>query len=108
MPQEDQYVRSVAGLTLKNNIRGHFKDIPVSVIDFIKGCTLEHIGDQEIGKAVGIVIAAIVERGGVQHWLHALEVLMAKLDDPNPIVVEVCRKKMDTREKWAYIYVRER
>ncbi|CDH53126.1 transportin-1 isoform 2 [Lichtheimia corymbifera JMRC:FSU:9682] len=88
MPQEDQYVRSVAGLTLKNNIRGHYQNIPTEVIDYIKGCTLEHIGDPEIGKAVGIVIAAIVEHGRVHNWLQALEVLMAKLDDPNPVVVE--------------------
>lgn len=107
MPQEDQYVRSVAGLTLKNNIRGHYQNIPTDVIDYIKGCTLEHIGDPEIGKAVGIVIAAIVEHGRVHNWLQALEVLMAKLDDPNPVVVEVCIEKMDTGEMDIYIYMRE-
>lgn len=103
MPQEDQYVRSVAGLTLKNNIRGHYPTISPEVVDYIKECSLEHIGDPEIGKAVGIVIAAIVEHGHVQNWVRALEVLMAKLDDPNPTVVEVCW----LREEWLHERKRE-
>ena len=89
MPQEDQYVRSVAGLTLKNNIRAHFHNIPPPVIEYVKECSLQHISDESVGKAVGIVIAAIVERGQVHNWFQALEVLMQKLDDPNTIVVEV-------------------
>ncbi|KAI9498718.1 armadillo-type protein [Zychaea mexicana] len=88
MPQEDQYVRSVAGLTLKNNIRAHFPTISPGVIDYVKKCCLQYIGDELVGKAVGIVIAAIVERGQVHNWLQALEVLMQKLDDPNAVVVE--------------------
>ncbi|KAI9258897.1 armadillo-type protein [Phascolomyces articulosus] len=88
MPQEDQYVRSVAGLTLKNNIRAHYPTIPPPVIDYVKECCLQHIGDESVGKAVGIVIAAIVERGQVHNWLQALQVLMGKLDDPNAAVVE--------------------
>ncbi|KAI9313772.1 armadillo-type protein [Dichotomocladium elegans] len=88
MPQEDQYVRSVAGLTLKNNIRAHFPALPAQVIEYIKECCLQHIGDPDIGKAVGIVIAAIVERGQIQNWTQALQVLMQKLDDPNTVVIE--------------------
>ena len=89
MPHEDQYVRSVAGLTLKNNIRSHFPLIPPSVVEYIKGCSLQHIGDPQVGKAVGIVIAAIVERGQVHNWIQALQVLMEKLDDPDTTVGEV-------------------
>ncbi|KAI7877683.1 ARM repeat-containing protein [Lichtheimia hyalospora FSU 10163] len=88
MPQEDQYVRSVAGLTLKNNIRSHFPLIPPPVVEYIKECSLQHIGDPQVGKAVGIVIAAIVERGQVHNWIQALQVLMEKLDDPDTTVVE--------------------
>ncbi|KAG1202970.1 hypothetical protein G6F70_001771 [Rhizopus microsporus] len=88
MPQEDQYIRSVAGLTLKNNIRSYYPTIPPQVLDYVKECCLQHIGDSEVGKPVSLVIAAIVQRGQIQNWPQAIQVLLAKLDDPNPIVVE--------------------
>ncbi|KAI8990158.1 armadillo-type protein [Pilobolus umbonatus] len=88
MPQEDQYIRSVAGLTLKNNIRSYFPTIPPQVLDYVKECCLQHIGDGEVGKAVSLVIASIVSRGQVQNWPQVLQVLLEKLDDPNPVAVE--------------------
>ncbi|KAG1223165.1 hypothetical protein G6F35_004829 [Rhizopus arrhizus] len=89
MPQEDQYIRSVAGLTLKNNIRSYYPTIPPQVLEFVKECCLQHIGDSEVGKAVSLVIAAIVQRGQIQNWPQAIQVLLEKLDDPSPVVVEV-------------------
>lgn len=88
MPQEDQYVRSVAGLTLKNNIRSYYNTIPPQVLEYVKECCLQHIGDPHTGKAIGIVISSIMDRGQVHNWLQALQVLMEKLDDPNPAMVE--------------------
>lgn len=105
MPQEDQYVRSVAGLTLKNNIRAHYATIPPQVLEYVKQCCLQNIGDPNIGKAVGFVIAAIVEQGQVHNWLQALQVLMEKLDDPNLVVVEVCSESIaydeDPLNSWS-------
>lgn len=89
MPQEDQYIRSVAGLTLKNNIRSHFPTIPVEVLAYVKECCLLHIGDSGVGKPVSLVIAAIVARGSIQNWPQVLQVLLEKLDDPNQGLVEV-------------------
>lgn len=89
MPQEEQYIRSVAGLTLKNNIRSHFPTIAPEVIEYVKECCLLHIGDSVIGKPVSLVIAAIVARGNIQNWPQVLQVLLEKLDDPNPVLVEV-------------------
>ncbi|CAO3608541.1 unnamed protein product [Cunninghamella blakesleeana] len=60
MPQENQYIRSVA----------------------------DHIGNEEVGKAVSLVIAAIMARGQVHNWPQGLETLLKKLDDPNPVIVE--------------------
>ncbi|KAI7868535.1 armadillo-type protein [Spinellus fusiger] len=88
MPHEDQYVRSVAGLTLKNNIRQHFVDIPMPVMNYIKQACLQHMGDITVGKSVSLVIAAIMACGHVQQWPHALTVILEKLDDPEPAVVE--------------------
>ncbi|KAF7724699.1 hypothetical protein EC973_000807 [Apophysomyces ossiformis] len=88
MPQEDQYIRSVAGLTLKNNIRSYFPTIPQPVLDYVKECCLQHIGDADVGKAVSMVIASIIARGQIRNWPQALQFLLEKLDDPNPTVVE--------------------
>ncbi|KAI9474313.1 MAG: armadillo-type protein [Benjaminiella poitrasii] len=88
MPQEDQYIRSVAGLTLKNNIRSYFPTISPQVVDYIKECCLQNIGDAIVGKPVSMVIASIVSRGGIQQWPHVLQVLLEKLDDPAPNMVE--------------------
>ncbi|KAI9283119.1 armadillo-type protein [Sporodiniella umbellata] len=88
MPQEDQYIRSVAGLTLKNNIRSYYPTIPPQVMEHVKESCLQHIGDQEVGKAVSLVIAAIVQRGQIQNWPQAIQVLLEKLDDPNLVVVQ--------------------
>lgn len=89
MPQEDQYIRSVAGLTLKNNIRSHFATIQPNVLEYVKECCIQHIGDAGVGKPVSLVIAAIVSRGNIQQWPQILQVLLEKLDDPSPVMVEV-------------------
>ncbi|KAI8366824.1 armadillo-type protein [Radiomyces spectabilis] len=88
MPQEDQYLRSVAGLTLKNNIRAYYPTIPAPVMDYVKESCLQNVGDPEIGKAISLVIAAIVLRGQVHNWPQALQVLMEKLDSSDPVTVE--------------------
>ncbi|KAI8969128.1 armadillo-type protein [Mycotypha africana] len=88
MPQEDQYIRSVAGLTLKNNIRSYYPSIQPEVLEYVKQCCIQHIGDAEVGKPVSLVIAAIVSRGGIQSWPQILQVLLEKVDDPNPSMVE--------------------
>lgn len=89
MPQEDQYIRSVAGLTLKNNIRSHFPNIPNEVLDYVKECCLAHIGDEGVGKPVSLVIAAIVARGSIQNWPQVLQVLLEKLDHPTTVEVKL-------------------
>ncbi|KAI8373588.1 armadillo-type protein [Choanephora cucurbitarum] len=88
MPQEDQYIRSVAGLTLKNNIRSYFPTIQPQVLDYIKECCIQHIGDPGVGKSISFVISSIVSRGSIQQWPQILQVLLEKLEDPNPVMVE--------------------
>ncbi|KAG0171138.1 hypothetical protein DFQ28_003896 [Apophysomyces sp. BC1034] len=88
MPQEDHFVRSVAGLTLKNNIKSFYASIPPQVLQHVKDSCLEHVGDVHIGKAISLVIAAIFARGHVSSWPQALQVLLENLNSPNPVVVE--------------------
>ncbi|ORZ08387.1 armadillo-type protein [Absidia repens] len=88
MPQESQYLRSVAGLTLKNNIRSYYPTIAGNVMDHVKGLCLQHIGDEDIGKTIGLVISAIMSRGQVHNWPQGLQSLLEKLGDPSATVVE--------------------
>ncbi|KAI8061151.1 armadillo-type protein [Gongronella butleri] len=87
MPGEDTYIRSVAGLTLKNNIRSYYPTIPPQVLDHVKECCLQHIGDEAVGRAVSLVVTAIMARGQVHNWPQGLQSLLQKLDDPSPSVV---------------------
>ncbi|CAO3597936.1 unnamed protein product [Absidia cylindrospora] len=89
MTQEGQHLRSVAGLTLKNNIRSHYPNISPGVIYYVQQSCLAHVGDADIGKTVGLVISAIMARGQVQNWPEGLQFLVEKLDDPSPTVVEL-------------------
>jgi transportin-1 len=95
MTDQDEYVRSVAGLTLKNNIKTYYATIPPPVLDYVKTNCLEHIGDPDVSKTVGLVVAAIMSRGQVQNWPHGLQVLIEKLDDPSPLVVQVIRNRVE-------------
>ncbi|KAI8339859.1 armadillo-type protein [Chlamydoabsidia padenii] len=88
MTDQSEYVRSVAGLTLKNNIRSHYPTISPGVLDYVKEKCLQHLGDPSVSKTVGLVISAIMLRGQIQRWPQGLQVLMEKLDDPSPTVVE--------------------
>ncbi|KAI7865032.1 armadillo-type protein [Spinellus fusiger] len=88
MPQENQHIRSVAGLTLKNNLRSYFPGIPTTVLDYIKACCLPHIGDADIGPTVSIVVVAIICHGSPHGWPQGLQSLLEKLDSPHPAVVE--------------------
>lgn len=89
MVDQDEYIRSVAGLTLKNNIKTHYATIPPPVLDYVKTNCLQHIGDPVVSKTVGLVVAAIMSRGQVQNWPQGLQALMEKLDDPSSLVVQV-------------------
>lgn len=83
--------RRMAGTCLKNNIKNNFNDIPIVILDYIKQCcidTLEH-PQPTIYKNVSAVIAAIVGRGQVHNWLQIILILLEKLDDTNPVILNV-------------------
>lgn len=95
MPQQEAYTRAIAGLTLKNNIRSVFNDIPLPVLDHVKACCMEtlHNPDPDISvrRTVASVITAIVTRAHPHNcndiFNHLLEVLTNTTD--NPIAIEV-------------------
>lgn len=98
MTDKDNYIRAIAGLTLKNNILNSFNATPLFVLDHVKSvCTrfLEFPDpDATIRRTVGSVITAIVVRGQIMNWPNIMSILANKLDSPNPLSIEVfyCRK----------------
>lgn len=107
MTGEEWYTRQVAGLTLKNNIRGHFNSIPIPVLDYVKACCCDAVTHPDlvpgVRTAVGSVITAIVTRGQPSNWPEVLELLVNAIDSANPLVVEVSKKK---KPNYKYIPVK--
>lgn len=98
MPQEDNLTRSIAGLTLKNNLLNNFNQTPLSVLDHVKRVSLRSLDspdpDSTVRRTIGSVITAIVVRGQVLNWPESLNVLVHKLQDTsNPLAMEVKKVK---------------
>ncbi|KAI9020791.1 armadillo-type protein [Phycomyces nitens] len=93
MRNEDAYTRAIAGLTLKNNIRSHFNNIPLYVLEYVKSCCTASLqfpeSDEGVRRAVGSVITALVTQGEVHNWPEILEILVNQLDSPNIISVQM-------------------
>ncbi|CAO3587824.1 unnamed protein product [Absidia cylindrospora] len=93
MTNEEWYTRQVAGLTLKNNIRGHFNSIPIPVLDYVKTCCCDAVTHPDlvpgVRTAVGSVITAIITRGQPCNWPEVLELLVNAMDSTNPLMVEM-------------------
>lgn len=96
MPQQEAYTRAIAGLTLKNNIRSVFNDIPLPVLDHVKTCCMETLRnpdpDVSVRRTVSSVITAIVTRAHPNNcndiFTHLLDVL-SNPPNNNPIAIEV-------------------
>ncbi|KAI9485129.1 armadillo-type protein [Zychaea mexicana] len=93
MPQVESYPRAIAGHLLKNNIRSYFNNIPLPVLDHVKHCCTEALNtpdvDVDVRRTIASSIAAIVTRGQAHNWPHILQVLVEKLDSPDPVTVEM-------------------
>lgn len=95
MPQQEAYTRAIAGLTLKNNIRSLFNDIPLLVLDHVKTCCMETLhkpdADVSVRRTVASVITAIVTRAHPHNCNDIFNHLLDILTNSNsPIAIEVC------------------
>jgi transportin-1 len=83
--------RRMAGIQLKNNLKNHFNNIQLVVLDYVKQCCIEALDYPQppLCKTVSGIITAIVGRGQVHNWHQVILVLIQKLDDTNPIVLNV-------------------
>mmetsp|Transcript_11007 Transcript_11007/g.15159 ORF Transcript_11007/g.15159 Transcript_11007/m.15159 type:complete len:901 (+) Transcript_11007:157-2859(+) len=89
LKNEPEYVRAVAGLFLKNNVRQSYDNIPDEVKQFIKTQILKCIGDPmpQIRKTVGSIISTIVTKGGLKQWQNLIPTLIQLLDNNDLNVV---------------------
>lgn len=83
-------IRSVAALTLKNNIRAKWVSFPADVRNFVKQQTIQCVGDQnsDVRATVGVAITTIVGEEGVTHWADLLPTLCQMLQQPSEFMKE--------------------
>ncbi|KAM9237784.1 LOW QUALITY PROTEIN: transportin-1-like [Dugong dugon] len=82
LKSEDEPLRSLSGLILKNDVKAHFQHFPNGVTDFIKSECLNNIGDASplIRATVAILIISIASKGELQNWPDLLKKLCSLLD----------------------------
>jgi hypothetical protein len=93
MTDQGHYIRSIAGLTLKNNLINNFNQTPLSVLDHVKTVSLKSLDspdpDPTVRKTIGSVISAIIRGGQVMNWPESIKVLVDKLNSSDALTVEV-------------------
>jgi len=86
------YIRTVAGLLLKNNIRENYSNLPEEVKQNIKTEVLSVVGDplEQVRKTVGSVITTIVlkEPSLKQGWPNLIQILYQYLDNSDLNLVD--------------------
>ncbi|KAJ3360926.1 hypothetical protein HDU91_004216 [Kappamyces sp. JEL0680] len=85
---ERENIRTVAGLTLKNNLKAQWSALDLSILDYCKGCVLSALSDENsmIRKVAGSIITTCVAGGMIERWPQVLPKLMELLDRPDTIV----------------------
>ena len=90
-PPEEDTVRSMAGLLLKNNVRLRLEEMPQDVVSYIKATIFNAIGDpvSMIRNTVSTVIDTLIVELGPTNWPEALSRLMELVDSPDQYTQEV-------------------
>ncbi len=90
MPKETESVRAMAGLLLKNNIRGTARIQP-AVVEFIKEAAILGLGDPIplVRGTLGIVITTLVTKHGLATWPELLPRLVELISSPDAAAIEV-------------------
>eukprot|EP01112_Ceratiomyxa_fruticulosa_P017712 TRINITY_DN5573_c0_g3_i1.p1 TRINITY_DN5573_c0_g3~~TRINITY_DN5573_c0_g3_i1.p1 ORF type:complete len:897 (-),score=174.50 TRINITY_DN5573_c0_g3_i1:289-2979(-) len=87
---ENEFVRTIAGILLKNHIKEYFPRMAPEVQQFIKSEVLGVVGDQfpTIRRAVSSIITTIVYHVGTSGWPNLIPHLISLLDSPELHVVD--------------------
>jgi transportin-1 len=89
-PQDDA-IRSVAGLSLKNNLKIQWSLLDPSIINYCKHGVLMALSDQNemVRKVAGSIITTCVAGGLIERWPEVLPKLVELLERPDTIVVVI-------------------
>jgi hypothetical protein len=81
MPDQDDVLRAVAGLLLKNNVRDYYKRMSPDVRQYIKEEVIRLIGDQKtmIRRTVGTILTTIIEVGTLKECPGLLRLFLQLL-----------------------------
>ncbi|KAG5444482.1 Transportin-1 [Clonorchis sinensis] len=87
---ETDSTRSMSGLILKNNLKGHFKRCTPELVNYVKAGCLSCISDPSalIRSTVGTLITTIVSSAGLHSWPELLPKLVECLDSGDINVIE--------------------
>lgn len=105
-PSSESALRSVAGLSLKNNLRAQWSYLDPSVLAYCKYCVLQALSDPDamIRKVAGSIITTCVSgttlsfshktntpgQGGlIERWPEVLPKLIELTERPETIVVQL-------------------
>ncbi|KAI8369063.1 hypothetical protein BD560DRAFT_128299 [Blakeslea trispora] len=83
MNRQDNYIRAIAGLTLKNNLLNNFSSTPLWVLNYVKSVCLQSFQspdfDNTIRRTIGSVITAIIVQGQIDQWPEVTQMLISIL-----------------------------
>lgn len=88
---QDINMRLVAGKQLEKNIKNNMHLISTSALNYIKQACIKALTypDSLVSQVVSSVMALIVIKGRVFHWIEALYFLTYQLDSLDSLSVEV-------------------
>eukprot|EP00741_Cyanophora_paradoxa_P008025 tig00001239_g7764.t1 len=90
MKSEAEDIRQMAGLLLKNNVRGRYAQLNADVQNYIKEEVVKALGDPQhfIRSTVGTVIVTIATSAGFEAWPGLVQYLIGLLDSPDLYVID--------------------
>eukprot|EP01133_Synstelium_polycarpum_P017492 gene17492-20870_t len=86
----EDYVRNVAGLLLKTNIKSYYPNMPRAVQDYIKREILPVLSDprQQVRRTVANIVTNLIAKSSFDGWKELLPLLTMALDSPDQNLVE--------------------
>jgi hypothetical protein len=90
---EEADVRAMAGLVLKNRVRGSYVTLTPATAAYVRAHLLTALADPLplVRATAGTVVAAMALKTGFRGWDALLPALVQGLGDANPVVAEVSR-----------------
>jgi transportin-1 len=90
MHDQEEYIRTVAGLVLKNNIREYYKRIPEDIRNYMKNEIIQCLGDSKtaIRRTVGTIFTTIIDVTSMKECPNLLQWFIKLLDSQDLNVID--------------------